>query len=217
MFLVALTLLAVAGCGSRTSTPAAQPLSGVVRDPAPAVDTITLPDASDHGRPLPLRAAAGGVLLVYFGYTRCPDVCPTTMADIRVALAGLLTSERNRVHVAMITVDPRRDTPAVLARYVHVFFPRGSALRTTDPKRLARVAKEFGAAYHVTRKKDGTIDVLHTTYVYAVDDTGHLRVQWGYGTRPTTYRNDIHLLLQRRVEGWASPGPIRRSDLPYRV
>jgi protein SCO1/2 len=190
-------MLVVGGCGSQASTPSAPQFTGVVRNPPPLVDAVALPDASDHGRPLSLRGAAGGILLVYFGYTRCPDVCPTTMSDVRVALAGLTASERRRVRVAMITVDPRRDTPPVLRRYVHAFFSHGSALRTPDAKRLARVAKAFGAAFRITKRADGTVEVLHTTYVYAVDHTGRLRVQWAYGTRPVTYQRDIRLLLGR--------------------
>jgi protein SCO1/2 len=167
-----------------------------VRDPAPVVDEATLPDASHGGTPFRFRAGSHGLLLVFFGYTLCPDVCPTTMADLRIALGGLPAAERRDVQLAMITVDPRRDTPSVLTHYVHVFFPRGLALRTAEPKLLARVAKTFGAAYRVTTEKDGTVDVLHTPFVYAVDDTGRLRMQWPSGTPPVAYRKDIRLLLE---------------------
>ena len=191
-----LVSLLLAGCGSQQAPPPKPaPFAGIVRDPAPAVDEAALPDASGTGD-VHFRAGSGGVLLVYFGYTLCPDVCPTTMSDVRVALDGLPESERRRVQMAMITVDPRRDTPSVLTHYVHAFFPRGLALRTTDRKLLARVAKTFGAAYRVTTEKDGTVEVMHTAFVYAVDDSGHLRVQWAFGTRPAGYRKDIRLLLR---------------------
>ena len=167
-----------------------------MRDPAPVVDAATLPDASHGGTPFRFRAGSHGLLLVYFGYTFCPDVCPTTMSDLRIALGDLPAALRRNVQLAMITVDPHRDTPAVLTHYVHAFFPRGLALRTVEPKLLARVAKTFGAAYRVTTEKDGTVDVLHTPFVYAVDDTGRLRVQWPFRTRPVAYRKDILLLLE---------------------
>jgi protein SCO1/2 len=189
--------LALAGCGSSTATPEPSTLSGIVRDPAPAVDGATLPDVSHNGAPFQFRATSHGLLLVYFGYTLCPDVCPTTMSDLRIALGSLPEALRRTVQLAMITVDPRRDTSAVLTHYVHAFFPRGVALRTTDPTLLAQVAKTFGAAYRVTRTKDGGFDVMHTAFVYAVDDMGRLRVQWSFGTRPATYRKDIRLLLAR--------------------
>ena len=190
-----LVSLVLAGCGSQAEKPQSAALSGIVRDPTPVVDTATLPDVSHGGTPFPFRAGPGGLLLVYFGYTLCPDVCPTTMSDLRIALGGLPAAQRKTVRIAMITVDPHRDTPAVLTHYVHAFFPRGLALRTADPRLLARVAKTFGAAYRVTKEKDGSIDVMHTAFVYAVDDTGHLRVQWSFGTRPAAYRKDIRLLL----------------------
>ena len=133
---VALVLgsLALAGCGSDAATPEQSPLSGIVQEPNPVVDGDTLPDVSHGSTPFGFRATPNGLLLVYFGYTQCPDVCPTTMADVRVALGGLPAAQRRNVQMAMITIDPRRDTPAVLTRYVHAFFPRGLALRTADPE-----------------------------------------------------------------------------------
>ena len=128
-----------------SATPEPSPLSGIVQEPNPVVDRETLPDVSHGSTPFSFRAAPNGLLLVYFGYTQCPDVCPTTMSDVRVALGGLPAAQRRNVQMAMITIDPRRDTPAVLTRYVHAFFPRGLALRTADPKLLADVAKAFGA------------------------------------------------------------------------
>jgi protein SCO1/2 len=192
-----LVVPALSACGSETPAPAPEPAAyaGMVRDPAPRVDGTTLPDA-ESGDPFRFRAGRRGVLLVYFGYTQCPDVCPTTMSDVRVGLAGLSASERNRVRVAMITVDPRRDTPAVLTHYVHAFFPRGLALRTTDPRRLTAVARSFGAAYRVTRQKDGTVDVMHSAFVYAVDANGRSRLQWAFGTPAASYRKDIRRLLR---------------------
>lgn len=193
-----LVVPALTACGSEASAPlVTEPAAyaGMVRDPAPRVDGATLPNA-ESGDPVRFRAASRGLLLVYFGYTLCPDVCPTTMSDVRVGLAGLSASERNRVRLAMITVDPRRDTPAVLTHYVQAFFPRGLALRTTDPRRLAAVARSFGAAYRVTREKDGTIDVMHSAFVYAVDAKGRVRLQWAFGTPAASYRKDIRRLLR---------------------
>ena len=96
-------------------------LVGLTRDPAPQVDAVTLPDVSNGGEPFEFRAADGGLLVVYFGYTNCPDVCPTTMADLRTAL-GDIGDDADRVDVAMVTIDPDRDTP-VLTDYVQSFVP----------------------------------------------------------------------------------------------
>lgn len=190
--------LALAGCGSQAAAPEPSPLSGIVQEPAPVVDAETLPDVSRSGAPFRFRATPRGLLLVYFGFTRCPDVCPTTLADLRIAMGDLTPSQRRKLRVAVITVDPDRDTPRILTRYVHAFFPRGHALRTTEPKLLASVAKAFGAAYRVTKKKDGGSDVMHTAFVYAADDAGRVRVQWSFGTSPTTYRKDMRLLLEEQ-------------------
>ena len=189
-------LCLLVGCGSQMkAAPDASSLSGIVRHPAPVVGRASLPDAARAGALIRLRAAPGGLLLVYFGYTFCPDVCPTTLADLRAALGGLSAEERRRVRVAMITVDPRRDTPKVFTRYLHSFFRQGLPLRTSDQRLLARVARAFGAAYQVGRRKDGTVEVVHTAFVYAVDHQGRVRVQWSYGTKPVLYRKDIRLLL----------------------
>ena len=166
----------------------------MVRDPAPVVGGLELPDVSRRGEPVSLRAQSDGLLLVYFGYTQCPDVCPTTMADVREALAGL-EGQRSKVDFGMITVDPGRDTERVLTDYVQAFFPAGHALRTASPKLLARTAKAFGAGFQVGRAKDGTVEVAHTAFVYAIDAVGRIRVQWGFGTPAHAIRHDVQALL----------------------
>jgi protein SCO1/2 len=142
-----------------------------------------------------LRAMRDGLLLVYFGYTLCPDVCPTTMSDVGTALGSLGAEERRRVRVAMVTVDPERDTGPVLTHYVRAFFRDGHALRTADQVLLRRVARAFGADYGVARRPDGTVDVMHTAFVYAVDDQGRLRMQWAFGTPADALHRDIRSLL----------------------
>ena len=181
---------AAGGCGGDDPT-----LAGLVRDPAPRVDGVGLPDASRGGEELAFRAGPGGVLLVYFGYTRCPDVCPTTMSDIRLALDDLTADERDAVGVAVVTVDPDRDTAGLLRRYVRSFVPDGHALRTEDARRLSDVARAFGAGYDVKRTPAGEVEVAHTAFVYAVDETGHLLVQWPFGTTWEVLRDDLRTLL----------------------
>lgn len=180
------------GCGS--PEPA---FSGMVRDPAPEVGSLALPDVAAGGRPMALRAVPNGILLVYFGYTMCPDVCPTTMSDVRLALEDLSESDRERVQVALVTVDPERDTAAVLGRYVRHFVPDGHALRTTDASLLREVARGFGAGYEVRGTPEGEVEVSHTAFVYAVDGGGRLVLQWAFGTRWEALRDDVEALLAR--------------------
>lgn len=144
-----------------------------------------------------LRAVPNGILLVYFGYTMCPDVCPTTMSDLRLALEDLSRSDRERVQVALVTVDPERDTAAVLGRYVRHFVPDGHALRTTDAGLLREVARGFGAGYEVRRTPEGEVEVSHTAFLYAVDGDGRLVLQWAFGTRWKVLRDDVEALLAR--------------------
>lgn len=170
-------------------------LAGFVREPAPDVADHSLPDVTAGGDDYQFVASEDGLLVVYFGYTHCPDVCPTTMSDIRSAVAEL-GDDGDRVDVAMATIDPNRDTPDVITDYVQAFFEDGHALRTEDDDRLSAVAGAFGAAYQVEELEDGTIEVLHTGHAYVVDDQGVLRVSWPFGTTQEDMASDLGLLLE---------------------
>jgi protein SCO1/2 len=192
-------VVALAACGAGRGSDAARPggpgLNGLVRRPLPDVGALALPDAARDGEPTPFRARAGGVLLVAFGYTSCPDICPTTMADLRLARSEL-GRDRDRVDVAMVTVDPRRDTAAVLTSYVQHFFPHGRALRTDAPGALRAAADGFGVQYEVTVSPDtGQEEVGHTSLVYAVDDHGRVRVAWPFGMDYREITGDLRRLL----------------------
>ncbi len=194
--LAAVVLGVTSACGDGGSPSYA----GIVRDPAPVVDGEPLPDAARGGEAFPFRADPGGLLVAYFGYMHCPDVCPTTMADLRGALGELPAGDAGRVRVAMVTVDPDRDTGEALTRYVHTFFPAGHALRTADAGLLRRVADRFGATYGVTTAADGRIEVSHTAFLYAVDSGGRLLLQWPFRTEPKVLSDDLRALLDAVAE-----------------
>jgi protein SCO1/2 len=159
------------------------------------VGEISLPDASAGGEALSLVADEGSLLLVYFGYTSCPDVCPTTMADIRAALADLPEGDAGKVDLAMVTIDPGRDTGELLTGYVQSFVPGAHAIRVDDATLLRSTADAFGADYSVETAASGDIEVSHTGNLYAVDDQGVLRLQWAFGTTPEDLGRDLALLL----------------------
>ncbi|MCB9390322.1 MAG: SCO family protein [Acidimicrobiia bacterium] len=184
-------LVVFSACGG-SSTPVDEQLAGIVRTPYPDVQLVSLPDADgvEHN----FQAEDDGLLLVYFGYTSCPDVCPTTMSDVSAAL-GLMGDKADKVQVAMATVDPGRDTGDILEKYVTAFVPDGIALRTDDATALKTAADAFGAPYEVTTTDDGDIEVSHTPYVYVVDDQGQLRDQWNFGTTDDDMAHDMELLL----------------------
>lgn len=169
--------------------------AGYSRDPAPSVASVTLPLADGSGE-ASLVADPGGLRVVYFGYTSCPDVCPTTMSDLRQALNGLTEEERSRVAVDMVTIDPARDVPEKLTDYVTTFVPTGRGLRTEDDAVLRAAAEAFGADYEVRPAADGgEPEVSHTAELYVVDDTGRILLAWPFGTTKEDIGSDLRRLL----------------------
>ncbi|MEZ5322182.1 MAG: SCO family protein [Microthrixaceae bacterium] len=177
-------------------------LGAVVRDDPLRVGQVTLPEVTGGKTPTPfaMTARSGGLLVTFFGYTNCPDVCPTTLAGLRTAYRGLGDAAA-RIHTAMVTVDPDRDTPEVMTRYLASFFPaRYHALRTLDDEALRAAEGPFLATSSVSRGLDGTVEVTHTGTTYVIDSSGTVLAEWPFGTDAATMRNDL-LLLLRRVGG----------------
>lgn len=185
-FTLALTL-ALTACGEE----AAAPFSGTRRTPAPTISS-TLPTAT--GDEFAFIADEGNVLVIYFGYTFCPDVCPTTMADVSFA-RNELGNRGELIDVAMITIDPDRDTAEILDNYVNSFVPGSTAVRTDNDDKLRAAAGEFGVFYQVDELEDGTIDVAHSGTLFAVDDQGRLAASWPFGTPSADLLNDLEILL----------------------
>jgi protein SCO1/2 len=146
------------------------------------------------------RARPGGLLFVFFGFTHCPDLCPTTLGDLRRALrkAG---PDGSRVEVAFVTVDPGRDSSETMARYLGSFFVGGHPLRPDTNEQLLAVQAAFGAASSVTRKANGDFDVAHTAVGYLVDERGAVVLEWDYGTTPADMAHDLRILLSRTPGG----------------
>lgn len=159
-----------------------------------SVAAVNLPDVANGGEPFSMVAESGGALVVYFGFTYCPDVCPTTLSDLRTAL-GSMGSDADQVEVAMVTVDPDRDTDDVISAYLQTFIPEGHALRTDDPDLLEGASDAFGADFSVITPAEGGIGVTHTAYLYAVDDEGIIRVVWPFGAEPDRIAADLSSLL----------------------
>lgn len=171
-------------------------LSGLVRDPAPQVDEVALPSLSVPGEEVAFRAEPDGLQVVYWGFTNCPDVCPTTMADLAVALRRLDPEQAERVDVVMATVDPARDLD-VLDSYVTSFVPDATALGTPDEALLEEAAAPFGASWEIRTLDDGTIEVDHSPFLYVVDDEGRLVLAWQFGVSAETMADDLSILLER--------------------
>jgi len=193
-------LAGVSACGADSSGlgsgPA--PLAGYELDPPPAVGELALPDASAGDAEFHFRAEPGHLLLTYFGYTMCPDVCPTTLSEVRSALKKL--GERaDSIDLAMTTIDPARDEGEMLTKYVQSFVPRAHALRTEDDTLLRTVADTFGAGYSVTTTADGAVEVSHSGNVFVVDATGAVVLVWPFGINGASMASDLAALLDRGV------------------
>lgn len=181
-----------AGCGSDE---VAREYVGYRQVPGQAVGALSLPDASNGGQEMSFVAEPGRLLIAYFGYTSCPDVCPTTLADLKKALRDL-GDGAERVDVAMATVDPARDTDEILTGYVQSFVPEAHALRTEDPDELRAAAEAFGVSYQVRTAEDGRVEVAHSAAMYVVDSTGTVTLTWPFGVKADDLRLDLEALLE---------------------
>lgn len=197
----ALFALVAAGTGCGGSDQPAD-LTGMTRNPTLNVAGATLPQENPD-RPASgdeIRGPENGLMLLYFGYTFCPDVCPTTFSDLRLALSKLDPAERDRVEVAMATVDPKRDTAAVLNRYLGHFFDsdRFATFRPANPKQLRKVEQAFGVTHEYGKPdRNGNYEVGHSAQVFAIDHSGKVLVEWPFGSRPENIAADVRLLLDR--------------------
>jgi protein SCO1/2 len=148
-----------------------------------------------NGQQRRLTDFRGKVVAVFFGYTHCPDVCPTTLTDLASAVKKL-GPDAGKVQVLFITADPQRDTPDVLRQYVTAFDPTFLGLRGT-PEQTAEVAKAFKVLIQKNPGADPnnyTVDHSSGTYVY--DTSGRLRLYMSYGQSADLFAHDIAQLLK---------------------
>ena len=203
-------LLAGCGVGEDSSAPPATvsaPDDGGYRGTALS-EPVALTDTAATAE---FTTAAGGtttlgdlqqdrVMLVFFGYTHCPDVCPTTMADLGIALQQAPEPVQERAQVVFITSDPERDTPAVMSDWL-AHFDSGLATPfvglTASPEQITSVAQSMGVALDPPQvAPDGTVTVQHGAQTLAFVD-GRADLVWTSGTTPADYRAD----LQRLADG----------------
>jgi protein SCO1/2 len=173
----------LAGCSDRGTPPPGTPTGGdfVLRSADGPVDT---------------KALRGKVLLIYFGYTHCPDVCPASLAAGAQALNALSPEERAKVRLIMVSVDPERDTPARLKEYAAYFHPEMIGV-TGSTEEVAAVAKAFGAGYiRQPARSDGGYAVDHTTRTYVVAPDGRLALSLEMNTPAEKYLEAVRGLMK---------------------
>ncbi len=206
---LAVTLAACGGSNDANNEASAKnELIGLVRSPKLDVSEVSLPEVTNglDEQPFRMRAANDRLLVVYFGYTRCPDICPTSLAALRRAYTEI-REDADRMDTAMVTVDPARDTGEVLTEYLQNFFESNyHALRVEDETLLEAAEKPFLASSSVTLSATAHDDphasgnepiVTHTGTTYAVDENGIVVVEWPFGTEADTIANDLEILFDR--------------------
>ncbi|MGW8390714.1 SCO family protein [Pseudoduganella sp. HUAS MS19] len=149
---------------------------------------------NDHsGKPVTLESYKGKVVVLFFGFTHCPDVCPTTMAEMSAVMKEL-GPDADKVQVLFATLDPERDTRELLSQYVPGFDPRFVGLYGT-PEQTAATAKEFKVFYQkVAGKTAGSYTIDHTAGSYVFDKNGKLRLFLRHGGGPAPIVHDLKLL-----------------------
>ena len=153
-----------------------------------------------NGKPRTLADFRGKAVVVFFGYTQCPDVCPTTLSELAATMQKL-GPDAARVQVLFVTVDPERDTPDLLSRYVPAFNASFLGLYG-DAAATAETAKEFKILYQKQPgSTPGAYTVDHSAGTYVFDPQGRLRVYESYGQGPEVFAHDIRALLAEPVRG----------------
>lgn len=221
------------------ATLVAAPGVGVAAERQPAFHGILSPErprAADFtltahvGRRVALSDFRGKLVLLYFGYTHCPGVCPATLAEIGRALRALGPALAATTQVLMVSVDPERDTPDQLAAYLGHFAPSFLGL-TGTPDEIAAVAARYGIYYRKSEESPATGYVIdHSSVTIVVDGSGHVRLLFPFGTQAEEIAEDLRHLLAGRAEAaggglqikvenaWARPmPPVATSSEFYMV
>lgn len=160
--------------------------------PAPEI-ALTRAD----GTAFDLEAYRGRIVLVFFGYTSCPDYCPSTMADMK-RLKAELGDRADLVDVLLITVDPKRDTPERIQAYVNGFDESFIGLSGSEAE-LEPVWQGYGVYREITDSHhDSSYSVDHSTRIYLIDKSNHLRVTYTFGTAVQDLADDVRYLLRER-------------------
>lgn len=163
-------------------------------EPAPSMELLSF---ADTGQPVDVGAEAGKVVLVFFGYTSCPDVCPATMSTVTGALDRLDADQKSMVEVWMVTVDPERDQPESLQQYVEFFNPEFRGV-SGPVDVIDQVASQYGVFYQLgPEAAEGSDDYLvdHTASLFGIGPDGALRVIWAPTTTAEQLSADLDDLL----------------------
>jgi protein SCO1 len=159
--------------------------------PAPEIELVR-----ENGSEFRLSEMRGKVILLFFGYTSCPDVCPTTMAELKTALDQIGEEKAPNVKVVLVTVDPQRDTPQRVQEYVNHFSQDFIGLSGSEAE-LAKIWNDYGVFRQVVDEVSPTVyDIDHTARVTLIDQEGNLRSSYNTETPVEDIVHDLKLLLK---------------------
>jgi protein SCO1/2 len=194
LFCVLLLCAGAVGCGDKSAgTPAKASFRSIDITGAEYARKLDLPDA--EGKPRSLGEFKGKVVVVFFGYTQCPDVCPTTMAELS-QVRQALGSDGARLQGIFVTVDPERDTGAVLKAYVDNFNAGFIGLRGNS-EQTQQAAREFKVFFaKVPGRTASTYTIDHTAGAYIFDPQGRIRLFSRHGAGPKALEEDVRALLR---------------------
>lgn len=189
LFLV-LVMSILTACGS-----GAYAFNGGTFDPPKLAPDFAVPD--QYGQTFRLSEQGGKVVMLVFGFTHCPDYCPTTLGDFKT-IKQALGKQAEQVQFVMVTVDPQRDTPQVLRQYMGIFDPMFLGL-SPAPDVLQQIERDYGIAKKFdTPDGNGNYSVGHTALVFVIDRSGQLRLSYGSGISPEAITADVRQLLGSR-------------------
>jgi protein SCO1/2 len=163
-------------------------------EPYPAAPKIDLQQA--NGKSFHLSDQQGRIVLIFFGYTSCPDVCPTTLAELNLAL-GKLGDKSKNIQVLFVSVDPQRDTPEKIQNYVERFNPSFIGL-SGSLEELQQIWQGYGVFREIAQGGNSSNYIVnHTARIILVDSRGNLRLSYGFQTPPEDITSDIDILLSQ--------------------
>ena len=194
MALLGLVAVALSACDQAASDASSNKVqfNGVDITGADYGKALFLPD--QDGRVRTIADFAGKVTVVFFGYTQCPDVCPTTMLEL-AQVKKSMGKEGDKIQGVFITIDPERDTPTILKSYMSSFDPSFIALRGTVAQ-TAATAKDFKVFFaKVPGKTEGSYTMDHTAGSYVIDGRGRMRIFERYGAGAEPLAADLKALL----------------------
>jgi len=173
-------------------------LNGAVLQSPRRLSSVFLRSAAG---PVRLSDYEGRLVLMYFGYMSCPDVCPTTLAKLREAIGQLTPEQAAQVQVMFVSVDPDRDDVEGLEKYAHVFGEDFIGATGTRGE-IDLVAGSLGVYYKINEPEaDGSYTVHHSSQVYVIDREGNLVMLWGHDIQPDEIRDDLRRIIERGIPG----------------